>query len=77
MSIRLAEAQATIAKLQQQLNEQSIREEANAAMTSDPQERTAEGSAGLSLVAHPPEGISVQVCAAMCLATFLLAYFFF
>ncbi|PUU75696.1 PapD-like protein [Tuber borchii] len=77
MSIRLAEAQATIAKLQQQLNEQSIREEASTAMTPDPQERTAEGSAGLSLVAHPPEGISVQVCAAMCLATFLLAYFFF
>jgi len=77
MSIKLAEAHATITKLQQQLKEQSIREEANAAMALDPNERIAEGNVGLNLVAHPPEGISVQACAAMCLATFLLAYFFF
>ncbi|CAZ79250.1 unnamed protein product [Tuber melanosporum] len=77
MSIKLAEAQATIAKLQQQLQEQSVHKEASATMASGPNERIAEGNIGLGLTPHPPEGISVQACAAMCLAAFLLAYLFF
>ncbi|PWW75308.1 VAMP-associated protein [Tuber magnatum] len=80
MSIKLAEAQATIAKLQQQLNEQneqSIREETSPVVASDSKEPMTEGSIGLGLATHPPEGISVQACAVMCLATFLLAYLFF
>ncbi|RPA90068.1 VAMP-associated protein [Choiromyces venosus 120613-1] len=77
VSFKLAEAQATIAKLQEQLKEQTLREKASAAIASESKERIAEGTAGLSLATHPPEGISVQACAAMCLAAFLLAYFFF
>lgn len=31
----------------------------------------------MGLTTHPPEGVSVQICAALCLVTFLLAYLFF
>ncbi|CUS11581.1 unnamed protein product [Tuber aestivum] len=77
MSIKLAEAEATIAKLQQQLNEQNTREDPTTAEAPDSKELMAEGGIGVGLATHPPEGISVQACAAMCLAAFFLAYLFF
>lgn len=79
LASQLAEAKATITRLQEQVkqHQQGLRERKTAAVASDSKSHTAEGATGMGLTTHPPEGVSVQICAALCLVTFLLAYLFF
>ena len=49
----------------------------SAGAASDAKGRITEGAAGMGLTTHPPDGIPVQLCAALCLFTFLIAWFFF
>lgn len=79
LASQLAEAKATIARLQEQAqqHQQGLRERKSAAVASDSKLHTTEGAPGMGLTTHPPEGVSVQICAALCLVTFLLAYLFF
>lgn len=77
LAIQLAEAKATIARLQDQIKQDGLRLRKTSAVASDSKPHIAEGATGTSLTTHPPEGVSVQICAALCLVTFLLAYVFF
>lgn len=79
LASQLAEAKATITRLQEQVkqHQQGLRERKTTAVASDSKSHTAEGATGMGLTTHPPEGVSVQICAALCLVTFLLAYLFF
>jgi len=87
-SPELAAARATIirlerelnsvnGRLQQELNGVNVRLRNTAGAAADAKGRVTEGVAGMGMTTHPPEGIPVQVCAALCLFTFLLAWFFF
>jgi len=76
-SLELATARATIIRLEQELNSANVRLRKTASAASDGKGRVTEGVAGMGVTTHPPEGIPVQVCAALCLFTFLLAWFFF
>lgn len=80
MNLQLADAhttikslEATIAMLQEQLKELSARQRKSALLAPD----AGEGGAAMGLAIHPPEGVSVQICAGLCLFSFLLAYLFF
>jgi hypothetical protein len=84
MAFQLADANTTIAKLnahiaklQEQNKELSAHKRKSAMMASEPIDRAGEGSTGMRLAAHPPEGVPVQICAALCLAAFFLAYLLF
>jgi len=87
-SSELAAARATIARqeaeldnlrarLEGELNSAGARLRKTAGVASDSKGRITEGAAGMGLTTHPPEGIPVQLCAALCLFTFLIAWFFF
>lgn len=87
-SSELAAARATIARLEVELNNATARLDSElnsvgsrlrrtAGAAADAKGRVTEGAAGMGVMTHPPEGIPVQICAALCLATFLLAWFFF
>jgi hypothetical protein len=73
----LAAAKATIARLEAELNNQGLRLRKTAGAASDAKDRITEGAAGMCMATHPPEGISVQICAALCLLSFFIAWFFF
>lgn len=77
LTIQLAEAKATIARLQEQIKQDGLRQRNPPAVASGSKSHMIEGTTGMSLTTHPPGGISVQICAGLCLGTFLLAYFFF
>lgn len=77
LTAQLAEAKATIARLQDQIKQDGLRLRKTPAAASDSKTHIVEGTTGTSLTTHPPEGVSVQICAALCLVTFLLAYVFF
>lgn len=77
LTIQLAEAKATIARLQDQIKQDGLRQRKTTAIASDSGSHIAEETAGMSLTTHPPQGIPVQICAALCLVTFVLAYVFF
>jgi len=74
---QLAEARATIARLEAEMSEQGLRLRKTSGVASDAKERVTAGAAGMGLTTQPPEGIPVQICAALCLAAFLIAWFFF
>lgn len=80
LSAQLAEANATISKLKQQAEEQVLRQRESDAIKKDAQERITTGMTGTDLQQQQPQpvdGVPVQIAAALCLLSFLLAYFFF
>ncbi|KAF2467010.1 MSP domain-containing protein [Lindgomyces ingoldianus] len=76
LNAQLAEAKATIAKLRQQLSEQSgtgLRQR----KTGGGQEPTGKLTTGMGVQQAPAGGVPVQIVAALCLLSFLIAYFLF
>lgn len=68
---QLYEAKETVLKLGQQGEEQSLRQRAVEAVNQDSRERITTGTQ------QTADGVPVQIVAALCLLSFLLAYFFF
>lgn len=77
LKAQLAEAKATISKLSQQAEEQVLRLRKSDAVNQDSRERITTGTTGMGVQQQPAEGVPVPIVAALCLLTFLLAYFFF
>ncbi|KAL8704092.1 MAG: hypothetical protein Q9201_002753 [Fulgogasparrea decipioides] len=74
---QLADATATISRLKQQAEEQGLRQRKGDAVNQDARERITTGTTGMGVQQQPADGVPVQVVAALCLLSFLLAYFFF
>ncbi len=74
LKAQLSEASAQITKLKQQGEEQVARFRKTAA---DSTERLTAGTTGVGVQQHSAEGVPVPIVAALCLLSFLLAYFFF
>lgn len=74
---QLSEAKATITKLRQQGEERGFRQSKNGDGSPDTKEQSSPGTTATSIQQHTPEGVPVQIVAALCLLSFLLAYFFF
>lgn len=77
MKAQLAEAQAMIARLRQQNDDQGLRQRKAEAVNQDSKERLSAGTTGLGVQKAPASGVPVQVVAGLCLLCFLIAYFFF
>jgi hypothetical protein len=77
LQAQLAEAKAQIQKLKQQVEQHGLRQRKGEAVIQDNKGKVASGTTGMG-VPHPPTGgVPVQIVAALCLLSFLLAYFFF
>ena len=74
---QLAQAKATIAKMKQQSEEQGLRLRKTDAVNQDSRERITTGTTGMGIQQQPADGVPVQIVAALCLLSFLLAYFLF
>ncbi len=74
---QLAQAKATITKMTQQADEQGLRQRKADAVNQDSRERITTGTTGMGVQQQPAEGVPVQIVAALCLLSFLLAYFLF
>ena len=74
---QLAQAKATIARMTQQSEEQSLRQRKTDAVNQDSRERITTGTTGMGVQQQPADGVPVQIVAALCLLSFLLAYFLF
>lgn len=74
---QLAQAKATIARMTQQSEEQGLRQRKTDAVNQDSRERIATGTTGMGVQQQPADGVPVQIVAALCLLSFLLAYFLF
>lgn len=74
---QLADAKERIVRLEAELKDQAPREPSPLGAAVDTKERITAGAAGMGLITQPPDGIPVQICAALCLAAFLIAWFFF
>ena len=74
---QLADAKATIARLTDQAQEQVLRQRKSDAVNQDSKERFTTGTTGMGVQQQPADGVPVQIVAALCLLSFLLAYFFF
>ena len=74
---QLAQAKAQIAKLTQQADDQGLRQRKAEAINQDARERITTGTTGLGVQQQPADGVPVQIVAALCLLSFLLAYFLF
>ncbi|KAL8972325.1 MAG: hypothetical protein Q9197_002834 [Variospora fuerteventurae] len=74
---QLANAKAEISRLTQRDEQQSLRQRKSDAVNQDVRERIATGSTGMGILQQPAEGVPVQIVAALCLLSFLLAYYFF
>ena len=74
---QLAEAKAQIVKLKEQAEEQVLRQRNSDAVNKDSRERIGTGSTGMGVQQQLAEGVPVPIVAALCLLSFLLAYFFF
>lgn len=74
---QLSEAKATILKLRQQGEDQGLRQRTAEAVNQDSRERITTGTTGMGIQRQPADGVPVQIVAALCLLSFLLAYFFF
>ncbi|KAI4259834.1 MAG: hypothetical protein L6R42_004368 [Xanthoria sp. 1 TBL-2021] len=74
---QLADAKATISRLTQQVEEQGLRQRKTDAVNQDSRERITTGTTGMGIQQQPADGVPVQIVAALCLLSFLLAYFFF
>ncbi|KAH0543860.1 hypothetical protein FGG08_001899 [Glutinoglossum americanum] len=74
---QLEKAHAEIARLLNEKSGQGLRQRKTDAVNQDVRERVTAGTAGLGVQQQPIEGVSVQIVAALCLLSFLLAYLFF
>ncbi|KAL8850141.1 MAG: hypothetical protein Q9221_004902 [Calogaya cf. arnoldii] len=74
---QLADAKATISRLTQQAEEQGLRQRKTDAVNQDSRERITTGTSGMGIQQQPADGVPVQIVAALCLLSFLLAYFLF
>ena len=74
---QLAEAKAQILKLKEQAEEQVLRQRKSDALNQDSKARISTGTTGMGVRRQPAEGVPVPIVAALCLLSFLLAYFFF
>ena len=74
---QLEAAKATIAQLRDQMRDDGVRERKGSAVKQDAQDRATTGTTGLGVPTQPADGVPVQIVAALCLLSFLLAYFFF
>ena len=74
---QLAQAKATIARMTQQSEEQGLRQRKTDAVNQDSKERITTGTTGMGVQQQLADGVPVQIVAALCLLSFLLAYFFF
>ncbi|KAF3906654.1 hypothetical protein ABW20_dc0109676 [Dactylellina cionopaga] len=76
VSDQLAEARAQIATLTKQLKD-SAGQKNLGELAADAKGKIAAGVTNIGRTSQAPEGVPVQLAAALCLAAFLLAYFFF
>ena len=74
---QLAQAKATIARMTQQSEEQGQRQRKTDAVNQDSRERMTTDTTGMGVQQQPTDGVPVQIVAALCLLSFLLAYFLF
>ncbi|KAI4207212.1 MAG: hypothetical protein LQ346_000706 [Caloplaca aetnensis] len=74
---QLANAKAEISRLTSQNEEQGLRQRKSDAVNQDSRERITTGSTGMGIQQQPADGVPVQIVTALCLLSFLLAYFFF
>jgi hypothetical protein len=74
---QLSEAKAQILRLKQQAEDQVLRQRKSDAVNQDSRERITTGTTGMGIQQQPADGVPVQIVAALCLLSFLLAYFFF
>ncbi|MCJ1336761.1 phosphatidylinositol-binding protein scs2 [Bachmanniomyces sp. S44760] len=74
---QLDAANAQIAKLKSAADEQGLRLRKSDAVGHDARERITTGTTGMGVQTQPADGVPVQIVAALCLLSFLLAYFFF
>ena len=74
---QLAEAKAQILKLKDQAQEQVQHLRKSDAVKQDSKGRLSTGTTGMGMQQQPAEGVPVPIVAALCLLSFLLAYFFF
>ena len=74
---QLDAAKATIAQLRSQADSQGFRQRKSEAGVQDSTKGTAMGTTGMGVQAQPINGVPVQIVAALCLLSFLLAYLFF
>jgi len=74
---KLDQANGTIARLTKQVEEQGLRQRKTDAVNQDSRERITTGTTGMGIQQQPADGVPVQIVAALCLLSFLLAYFLF
>ncbi|KAL8938853.1 MAG: hypothetical protein Q9211_003019 [Gyalolechia sp. 1 TL-2023] len=74
---QLADAKSEISRLTQQGQQQGLRQRKADAVNQDSRERITTGTTGMGFQQQPADGVPVQIVAALCLLSFLLAYFFF
>ena len=74
---QLAQAKEKIKALTMQVDEQGLRQRKADAVNQDSRERISTGTTGMGVQQQPADGVPVQIVAALCLLSFLLAYFFF
>lgn len=77
LQAQLAQAKATILRLTQQNEEQVLRQRKTDEVNQDFRERITTGTTGMGVQKQPGDGVPVQIVAALCLLSFLLAYFLF
>ncbi|EWC47016.1 hypothetical protein DRE_03778 [Drechslerella stenobrocha 248] len=73
---QLTEARAQIITLTKQLKD-SANSKSLGGLATETKEKVAAGVTNIGRTSQAPEGVPVQLAAALCLAAFLLAYFFF
>ncbi|TGZ80434.1 VAMP-associated protein [Ascodesmis nigricans] len=71
----LSSANAKIAQLQEQLKLADMKAKKATTVVADKTDQITQG--GVALASAPPGGVPVQVCASLCLLSFLIAWFFF
>ncbi|EPS38303.1 hypothetical protein H072_7948 [Dactylellina haptotyla CBS 200.50] len=76
MADQLAEAKAQIATLSKQLKSSATQKKMGD-LAMETKEKVAAGVTNIGRTTQGPEGVPVQLAAVLCLAAFLLAYFFF
>ncbi|KAL8763781.1 MAG: hypothetical protein Q9184_000483 [Pyrenodesmia sp. 2 TL-2023] len=74
---QLANAKAEISRLTSQNEEQGLKQRRSDAVNQDSRERITTGTTGMGIQQQPADGVPVQIVTALCLLSFLLAYFFF
>ena len=77
MKAQLAQANEKIKSLTGQVQDQGLRQRKAEGVAKDSKDRITSGLTGQGVAQQPAEGVPVQIVAALCLLSFLLAYFFF